>query len=259
MVQCGAAAALAAFAWTTVTLAAAASQELAVGTAAGGGVVHVLTQSDFDERVGDGSETPWLLKFYAPWCGHCKALEPTWQSLAARLEGDVNVGKVDCIANRWLSEQWDIAGFPSLKLVAEGKQYTYVGPRTADALEAFARGGWRRQPGSTLPKDLPLIERLFKSFGTYIVFIVGAIAVGLLLMMVCGPRPTEEQRARRKAFEEKMAEYEKRYAEAKAKANEPAPTEESQAKESAPQKEEAEGAAPEKAVPEKGPGEKKDD
>lgn len=41
------------------------------------------------------SKDIWFIEFYAPWCGHCKALAPEWDSAAAALNGQVKFGKVD--------------------------------------------------------------------------------------------------------------------------------------------------------------------
>lgn len=54
----------------------------------------VLTDSNFDKLVINSGES-WIVEFYAPWCGHCKNLEPEWNKLPSLLKGDVKVGKVD--------------------------------------------------------------------------------------------------------------------------------------------------------------------
>jgi protein disulfide-isomerase A6 len=40
--------------------------------------VVVLTQSNF-ESVVMNSKDIWMVEFYAPWCGHCKSLEPEYK------------------------------------------------------------------------------------------------------------------------------------------------------------------------------------
>lgn len=83
------------------------------------GDVVELDESNFEKltQLNTGSTTgDWFIKFYAPWCGHCKRLAPTWEEVATELKGEVNVAKVDVTQNRALGKQYGIKGFPTLLL-----------------------------------------------------------------------------------------------------------------------------------------------
>jgi protein disulfide-isomerase-like protein len=56
---------------------------------------------DFYDKVVDRTgqklkNGPWFIKFFAPWCGHCKAMNKTWDEFAEKMKGKVNVAKIDC-------------------------------------------------------------------------------------------------------------------------------------------------------------------
>jgi len=59
------------------------------------GPVVELTAANFKKEVTDDKDTMWLVEFYAPWCGHCKSLAPSWELVAKQLKGVVKIGAVD--------------------------------------------------------------------------------------------------------------------------------------------------------------------
>eukprot|EP01111_Echinosteliopsis_oligospora_P009855 TRINITY_DN2968_c0_g1_i2.p1 TRINITY_DN2968_c0_g1~~TRINITY_DN2968_c0_g1_i2.p1 ORF type:complete len:320 (-),score=84.17 TRINITY_DN2968_c0_g1_i2:471-1400(-) len=110
--------------------------------------VTVLTDDSFDEATKEGT---WLLDFYAPWCGHCKKLNPIFDTVGAKfmkMKG-IHAGKIDCTVEKGLAERFNIRGYPTLKVIKDGKLYDYSGGRTEDALIAFAK-----EP-TTEPKHIP--------------------------------------------------------------------------------------------------------
>ena len=108
-------------------------------TGAKGDVVE-LTDSNFKKLVLQ-SDDMWLVEFFAPWCGHCKNLEPHWKKAASELKGKVKLGAVDATVHQALAQQYGIQGYPTIKYFPAGAKSgpeEYDGGRTADDIIAWA-------------------------------------------------------------------------------------------------------------------------
>ncbi|KAI8103887.1 hypothetical protein M9434_002154 [Picochlorum sp. BPE23] len=113
----------------------------AVGSSASA-VKHFKSASEYDEATGDGSNV-YIVKYYAPWCGHCKRLAPVWEDLASALKEEENVviASVDCTNKglRPICDRNNVKGFPTIKSVFGGEsREMYKGTRVLDALKRFA-------------------------------------------------------------------------------------------------------------------------
>uniref|UniRef100_A0AAQ4PDH3 Protein disulfide-isomerase n=1 Tax=Gasterosteus aculeatus aculeatus TaxID=481459 RepID=A0AAQ4PDH3_GASAC len=84
--------------------------------------VQVLVAENFDSIVNDDSKDV-LIEFYAPWCGHCKSLEPKFNELGEKLSGDPNViiAKMDATAND-VPSPYEVSGFPTLYFSPAGRK-----------------------------------------------------------------------------------------------------------------------------------------
>lgn len=82
-----------------------------------------LSSMNFDKLVIDSTET-WLVKFYAPWCGHCQSSAPAFSKAAKKLRGVAKLGVVNCDDHKDLARRFAIQGFPTIKLFkGEGKKH----------------------------------------------------------------------------------------------------------------------------------------
>jgi protein disulfide-isomerase A1 len=107
------------------------------------GPVNVVVAKNYQELVIDNDKDV-LLEFYAPWCGHCKALAPKYEELGELYASEefsklVTIAKVDATANDVPDE---IQGFPTIKLFPAGKKDSpvdYTGSRTIEDLVQFIK------------------------------------------------------------------------------------------------------------------------
>nr|XP_006013928.1 PREDICTED: protein disulfide-isomerase A4-like [Latimeria chalumnae] len=79
------------------------------------GPVKVVVGKTFEEIVMDPKKDV-LIEFYAPWCGHCKKLEPVYNNLGKKYKNEKNliIAKMDTTANDVPSEKFVVEGFPTI-------------------------------------------------------------------------------------------------------------------------------------------------
>jgi len=118
-----------------------------------------LDEKNFASQVGG---SPHFVMFYAPWCGHCKRLAPTWEELAAKhakdVDSEVTIAKVDCTVSTALCSAQDVTGYPTLKFFKSGAEkedgVKYRGNRDAASLEKFIA----EKLGNEVPEEKPASE-----------------------------------------------------------------------------------------------------
>jgi thioredoxin 1 len=95
-----------------------------------------FTKGNFNTEV-IGSEIPVLVDFWAEWCGPCKMVAPTIDSVAKELEGKVKVGKVNVDEEPDLAGEYGVMSIPTFMLFKGGAPvHTFTGALPKESLMA---------------------------------------------------------------------------------------------------------------------------
>ncbi|VDO45640.1 unnamed protein product, partial [Onchocerca flexuosa] len=106
------------------------------------GDVMKFTDADFKEGIKPYDVL--LVKFYAPWCGHCKKIAPEFEKAATKLlqnDPPIHLAEVDCTEEKKTCDEFGVSGFPTLKIFRRGEvAQDYDGPRVAEGIVKYMRG-----------------------------------------------------------------------------------------------------------------------
>lgn len=132
------------FLFISVTVLASAAQ---AHDEWGGNVVQ-LTESNFEDKVLESKDV-WLVCFYAPWCGHCKRLQPEYEEASRLIKKEnlpnIKLGAIDASMYQEFAQKYGIQGFPTLMYFPAGTKTRkdakpYQGERSSNSIVQWARG-----------------------------------------------------------------------------------------------------------------------
>lgn len=102
------------------------------------GTALELTPDNWDSKTTGKTV---FIKFFAPWCGHCKSMKPAWDSLMDEYASSetILVADVDCVGDgKSICEAHGVKGFPTIRYGDPANLEAYQGGRDLSALQTFA-------------------------------------------------------------------------------------------------------------------------
>jgi thiol-disulfide isomerase/thioredoxin len=127
------------------------------------GKVIFMNDKHFDSYKIRNSGSSFLTFFYAPWCGHCKAMKPEFAK--ASLETEVPLLAMDCTSDGQATcNSYDVTGYPTIKFFQGGEASEFSGARTKSGILKFLKKkdpNWKPEPfENKVPEDWNATEGL---------------------------------------------------------------------------------------------------
>uniref|UniRef100_A0A3Q1CGM4 Protein disulfide-isomerase n=1 Tax=Amphiprion ocellaris TaxID=80972 RepID=A0A3Q1CGM4_AMPOC len=110
----------------------------------------------------------------APWCGHCRELEPIYAEAAEKLkkeEPPLRLAKVDAIEEKEIADEFDVGSFPTMKLFLNGDRkqpVDFTGKRTVVGIMQWMK----RRTGPGAP-DLDSVDAAAQFIDSHNITVVG--------------------------------------------------------------------------------------
>ena len=98
-----------------------------------------INSKKFKEMIENGKT--FLVDFWAPWCPHCRKINPAYEQIAEQYAGVLEVVKVNMDEDDKLWSELQVELIPTLRLYVDGKPIaSTVAPESNVAIEEFLSG-----------------------------------------------------------------------------------------------------------------------
>ncbi|CAI5477122.1 unnamed protein product [Closterium sp. Yama58-4] len=138
------------------------------------GDVVALTAATFSQAVSDHKHV--MVEFYAPWCGHCRALAPEYREAAATLkELGVLFAKVDATKETELADKYNVDGYPTVLFATDGEFQPFGAGRTSAEIVRWVKRKLGMGVSALAPADIPKVPALLVSAAAAAVAFVSSL------------------------------------------------------------------------------------
>jgi len=94
-----------------------------------------VTDENFETEIIK-SDLPFMVDFWAEWCGPCRMVSPVVEELAGEYKGKIKVAKMDVDKNRQTPAKFGIRNIPTLILFKGGEvAQTIIGAQPKSHIE----------------------------------------------------------------------------------------------------------------------------
>ena len=84
-----------------------------------------LTSATFNTEVLE-ADKPYLVDFWAAWCGPCRAVAPVVEQIAEEFADKMYVGKINVDEEQSIAQQYRVMSIPTLILFKDGEVATSI-------------------------------------------------------------------------------------------------------------------------------------